>query len=54
MVAEARKRGFEVIDDNEADAIALLDYKLKEMTAEGAAEPPTPLTEIGEDDGATY
>ncbi len=33
MVAEARKRGFEVISDDEADAIALLDLKLKEIGA---------------------
>ncbi len=31
MIAEARKRGYEVIDDNEADALAILDLKLKEM-----------------------
>jgi crossover junction endodeoxyribonuclease RuvC len=29
MVAEARRRGFEVIDDNEADALALLDFVLR-------------------------
>ena len=31
MIAEARRRGYEVIDDNEADALAILDLKLKEM-----------------------
>lgn len=31
MIAEARARGYEVIDDNEADALAILDLKLKEM-----------------------
>lgn len=31
MIEEARKRGYEPIDDNEADALALLDFKLKEM-----------------------
>lgn len=29
MIAEARSRGFTVADDNEADAIALLDWALK-------------------------
>jgi Holliday junction resolvasome RuvABC endonuclease subunit len=28
MIAEARKRGYEPIDDNEADALALLHYEL--------------------------
>ncbi len=31
MIAEARARGYEVVDDNEADALALLDFKLKEI-----------------------
>lgn len=31
MIAEARARGYEPADDNEADALALLDFKLKEM-----------------------
>lgn len=31
MIAEARARGYEVADDNVADALALLDWKLKEM-----------------------
>jgi hypothetical protein len=31
MIAVARARGYEVADDNEADALAILDLKLKEM-----------------------
>lgn len=31
MIKTARDRGFEVTDDNEADALALLDFKLKEI-----------------------
>ena len=31
MIAEARKRGYEVVLDDEADALAILDLKLKEM-----------------------
>jgi crossover junction endodeoxyribonuclease RuvC len=31
MIAEARARGYEVIDDNESDALAVLDLKLKGM-----------------------
>lgn len=31
MIAEARSRGYEVVFDDEADALAILDLKLKEM-----------------------
>lgn len=32
MIKVAREKGYEVIDDNEADALALLDYAVKEKS----------------------
>lgn len=38
MIAVAREKGYEVVDDNEADALALLDMKLKETRDAAQAE----------------
>lgn len=45
MIAEAVRRGFNPVDDNEADAIALFDYCLNQ-DGEGARDAPMSLEEI--------
>ena len=47
MIAEAERRGFQPADDNEADAIAIFDWALKNYGGGNALTQSMPETEIG-------